>query len=240
MRLDAGELTDFYDSAVGRAARRLISRRIKEIWPELRNYRLLGYGFAVPYLKTYLAEAERAVALMPSRMGVVAWPAPRQLALLGEEDALPFADAMFDRILVVHGLEGADAARVLLRQLWRVLAPEGRILLVAPNRASLWAQMEASPFACGRPFHRGELATLLSDTLFEPLRWERALYVPPFSGRSLAQFGNGIERLGRRFLPGLAGVHLVEASKSLYGTAAATKARHRKEVALRPAPTLQS
>jgi len=240
MRLDAGELSDFYESAAGRAARRLISRRIKDIWPDLGDCRLLGYGFAVPYLKAYLNEAERTVALMPARMGVVAWPSQRQLALLGEEDALPFADAMFDRILVVHGLEGADAARVLLRQLWRVLAPEGRILLVTPNRASLWAQMEASPFACGRPFHRGELTALLSDTLFEPLRWERALYMPPFSGRRLAQLGNGFERLGRRFLPGLAGVHLVEASKSLYGTAAALKAQRRKDVVLRPVHTLQS
>ena len=239
MRLDAGELVDFYESAVGRVARRLISHRIKEIWPHLRDYRVLGYGFAAPYLKSYLAEAERTVALMPSRMGVVAWPAQCQLAALGEEDALPFADAMFDRILVVHGLEGADAARVLLRQLWRVLAPEGRILLITPNRASLWAQMEASPFACGRPFHRGELTALLCDTLFEPVRWERALYLPPFSGRRLSQLGAGLERLGRRFLPGVAGVHLVEASKSLYGTAA-LKAHRRKDAVLRPAHTLQS
>jgi SAM-dependent methyltransferase len=239
MRLDAGELVDFYESAVGRAARRVICRRVRDIWPHLRDQRILGYGFAVPYLKPYLSEAERTVAMMPARMGVVAWPSPRQLALLGEEDALPFADAMFDRILVVHGLEGADAARILLRQLWRVLAPEGRVLVIAPNRASLWAQMEASPFACGHPFHRGELSSLLSDTLFEPVRWERALYMPPFSGQRLARFGAGLERLGRRFLPGLAGVHLVEASKSLYGTAAASKARRRKEVVLRPAHTLQ-
>lgn len=239
MHLDAGELAGFYDSDVGRATRRLISRRIKEIWPHVRDYRLLGYGFALPYLKSYLPEAERAVALMPARMGVLAWPHQRPLAALGEEDALPFMDAVFDRILVVHGLEGADAARVLLRQLWRVLAPEGRILLVTPNRASLWSQMEASPFACGRPFHRGELTVLLRDTLFEPVRWERALYMPPFSGHRLSQVGAGLERVGRRFLPGLAGVHLVEASKSLYGTAA-LKPHRRKEVALRPAHTLQS
>ncbi|HUO97544.1 MAG TPA: methyltransferase domain-containing protein [Rhizomicrobium sp.] len=239
MRLDAGELVEFYESPTGRAARRLIARRILDIWPHLRGCRVLGYGFAVPYLKHYLPEVERAIAMMPARMGVVAWPSQRQLALLGEEDALPFADALFDRILVVHGLEGADAARVLLRQLWRVLAPEGRILLVAPNRASLWAQMEASPFACGRPFHRGELGTLLCDTLFEPVRWERALYMPPFSGRRLSGIGTGLERLGHRFLTGLSGVHLVEASKSLYGTAPALKAHRRKDVALRPAHTLQ-
>ena len=237
MQLDAGELSDFYESALGRAARRAISRRIREFWPHCRGLRLLGYGYAPPYLKTYHSDAERVVAMMPPRTGVLAWPPSRPLTVLGEEDALPFADAVFDRILVVHGLEGADAARVLLRQLWRVLAPEGRILLVTPNRASLWAQLEASPFACGRPFHRSELTALLTDTLFEPVRWDRALYLPPFAGRRLAGFSNGIEKLGRRVFPGISGVHLVEASKSLYGHAA-PKTSKKTKVALQPA-TLQ-
>ncbi len=239
MQLDAGELSDFYESALGRAARRLISRRIKEFWPHCRGLRVLGYGFAPPYLKTYLTEAERVVAVMPARTGVIARPAARPLSVLSDEDALPFADAVFDRILVVHGLEGADGMRGLLRQLWRVLAPEGRILLVTPNRASLWAQLEASPFACGRPFHKGELSSLLTDTLFEPGKWDRALYLPPFTGRRLAPLGNGFERLGRRFFPGIGGVHLVEASKSLYGRAAA-KSPAKTKVALRPATTMQS
>jgi SAM-dependent methyltransferase len=239
MLLGAGELSDFYESAVGRAVRRLISSRIKEYWPQFTGLRVLGYGFAPPYLKSCLVESERVIALMPARTGVVAWPGHRQLTVLGDEDALPFADAMFDRILVVHGLEGADSARVLLRQLWRVLAPEGRILLIVPNRASLWAQLESSPFACGRPFHRGELAALLTDTLFEPLKWERALYVPPFSGRRLSKMANAFERIGRRLVPGLAGVHLVEASKSLYGRAA-PKAVAKTKAALQPATTLQS
>ena len=90
-------------------------------------------------------------------MGVVAWPQRQMPRVLCEEDALPFPDVFFDRILIVHGLEGAEACAPLLRQLWRVLAPEGRILLVAPNRASLWAQVEVSPFGHGRPFSRIEL-----------------------------------------------------------------------------------
>ena len=231
MQLDAGNLADFYETAVGQAARRMIAQRLQLLWPASRGLRGLGYGFPIPYLKPFLGEAERVVALMPAQAGVVAWPEGRPLTVLGEESALPFADALFDRILVVHGLEGADAARVLLRQLWRVLAPEGRLLVVAPNRASLWAQMEASPFACGRPFHRGELDALLRDTLFEPLQWDRALYLPPFSGRKLARMSAGWERLGRRFLPGIAGVHLVEAGKSLYGLAKPHKYK-RAETAL--------
>ena len=43
------------------------------------------------------------------------------------------------------------------------------------------------------------------------------LYAPPLRSRALS--GNGWERLGARFLPGLAGVHIAEARKSLYAPA---------------------
>ena len=151
MQLDAADLADFYEAPIGQLARRMISRQLRVIWPSAKGASMLGYGFAVPYLRPYLAEAQRVVALMPAQQGVVAWPSGRPLTALGDEDALPFPDSFFDRVLVVHGLEGADATRPLLRQLWRVLAPEGRLLLVVPNRSSLWAQLERSPFAVGRP-----------------------------------------------------------------------------------------
>ena len=241
MQLDAADLADFYEAPIGQLARRMISRQIRVLWPSARGMSLLGYGFAVPYLRPYLADAERVVALMPAQQGVVAWPAGRPLTVLGEEEALPFADAFFDRIVVVHGLEGADATRPLLRQLWRVLAPEGRLLLIVPNRSSLWAQLERSPFAVGRPFSRGELDRLLRGALFEPLRWDRALYLPPLRGRRLVRSGSTWERILRRVMPGLSGVHLVEAGKSLYGASPVLAARRAKRWApVRDAPaTLQ-
>jgi SAM-dependent methyltransferase len=197
-------------------ARRAILRRIKAFWPDMRGRRLLGYGFAPPYLRAFLGEAERAVAAMPSGMGVIAWPAEKCVVTICDEEALPFPDVFFDRILIVHGLEGADALRPLLRQVWRVLAPEGRVLLVAPNRASVWSQLERSPFGHGRPFSRGELHRILREALFEPGRWERALYAPPLRSRTLVQSGLGWERMGARLFSGIGGVHVVEATKSLY------------------------
>jgi SAM-dependent methyltransferase len=216
MPQDAAALTAFYDAPLGQLARRAILRAAREIWPDLRGRRLLGYGFTVPYLRAF-PEAERAIAASPAPMGVLAWPGPKNAALLCEEDALPFPDVFFDRILIVHGLESAEGLRPLLRQLWRVLAPEGRILLVAPNRASLWAQVEWSPFGHGRPFSRTELDTILKDALFHSARWRRALYAPPLP--RLTGSGANWERLGTRLLPALGGVHLVEASKSLYAAA---------------------
>src|SRR5882757_8758773 len=216
MPQDVRDLAAFYDAPLGQLARRAILRQLRQFWPDLRGRRLLGYGFAVPYLRDF-SEAERAIAAMPAPMGVMTWPAGKNAALLCEEDALPFPDVFFGRILIVHGLESAESLRPLLRQLWRVLAPEGRILLVAPNRASLWAQVQRSPFGHGRPFSRMELESLLKDALFEPGRWSRALYAPPFE--TVTRSGTGWEKVGPRLFSGVGGVHVVEAAKSLYAAA---------------------
>jgi SAM-dependent methyltransferase len=213
---DVRDLTAFYDAPLGQLARRVILRQAENFWPDLRGLRVLGYGFPVPYARLFTG-AERAIAAMPAPFGALTWPADKNATLVCEEDALPFPDVFFDRILIVHGLESSESLRALLRQLWRVLAPEGKILLVAPNRASLWAQVQVSPFGHGRPFSRMELEGLLKNALFEPVRWARALYAPPF--RRISGVGTSWERLGARLFPAIGGVHVVEATKSLYAAA---------------------
>jgi len=216
MPQDVRDLAAFYETPLGQLARRAIEREIQNFWPDVRNYRLLGYGFTLPYLAD-LRGVERAIAAMPARQGVIGWPNDKNAALLCEEDALPFPDLFFDRILIIHGLEASEGLRALLRQLWRVLAPEGRILLVAPNRASLWAQVQRSPFGHGRPFSKMELDGLMKEALFEPGRWSRALYAPPFE--TVTGSGKNWEKMGRRLFGGIGGVHVVEAAKSLYAPA---------------------
>ena len=216
MPQDVRDLAAFYESPLGQLARRAILREIQKFWPDLRNYRLLGYGFALPYLPAFRG-AERAIAAMPAPVGVDSLAGSKNAALLCEEDALPFPDVFFDRILIIHGLESSESLRALMRQLWRVLAPEGRILLVAPNRASLWAQVQRSPFGHGRPFSKVELEGLMKEALFEPGRWARALYAPPFE--TVTGSGKNWETVGRRLFGGIGGVHVVEAAKSLYSPA---------------------
>ena len=229
MQLDAGTLADFYETPTGQIARRQIMRRLRALWPNAAGQRVLGYGFAIPYLKPFLGEAERVIALMPAQQGVVVWPDGKALSVLGEEDALPFPDALFDRIVMVHALEAAGRTRPLMRQIWRALAPAGRLVIVAPNRSSLWPQIETSPFAQGQPFSRSQLAQLLTDSLFVPESWDSALFFPPMRSRRLVRSGGAWERLGRRLWPGLAGVHLVEATKTLYGAANRVPAAQRKQ-----------
>jgi SAM-dependent methyltransferase len=213
--MDARELAQFYQARMGQRARRLILEQVAEAWPKVKGLRILGYGFAIPFLRPFMAEAERVAAASPAEMGVIRWPSDSPLTSLCDEDALPFPDAFFDRVLVVHGLEGAQSLRPLLRQLWRVLTPEGKMLVVAANRTSLWAQVERSPFAQGRPFSRRELDELLKGAMFEPESWRHALFTPPVP---LAR-GRSWERVGHRLFPALGGVHIAEVRKSLYAPA---------------------
>jgi SAM-dependent methyltransferase len=236
--MDGRGLSEFYDSPIGQRTRRLILRQLRQICPALKGRRILGYGFARPYLRGFLPEAERCIAAVPASLGAsIAWPKEKCLTALVEEDALPFPDAFFDLALVVHGLEEAEGLRPLLRQLWKVLTPEGRLLIVAPNRASLWAQLERSPFAHGRPFSRGELDSLLRSAMFVPEQWSHALYAPPIASRALTGSGAGWEKFGGRFFPALGGVHITEASKSLYAPATPALARARTRAQLKTAGT---
>ncbi len=216
MYLDVVDLRAFYAERLGGIARRLIGLRLRRHWPAVAGERLLGLGYATPYLAAF-SEAERVLAFMPAAQGVVNWPVggPNASALT-LDGALPLTDAAVDRVLLVHSLEMADSARDLLREIWRVLSPGGRLLVVVPNRAGIWARVETTPFGYGRPFSRGQLTALLRDTLFSPLGWSEALAMPPTRRRLFLRSGAAWERVGARLWPRFSGVLIVEATKQLY------------------------
>lgn len=213
MRTDALEIDRFHRSVRGEAAREMVRRRLAALWPDTVGLDILGYGFAAPWLNGFEG-ARRAVAYMPASQGAVAWPTrhPCRTAL-GDEARLPFPDALFDRVLLVHALEEAGDLRKLLRELWRVMAPEGRMAIVAPNRSGLWSRADSTPFGHGRPFSRVQLSRLLTDALFEPTAWSRALYAPPWRWACHPKPAEAFESVGETAFGAFGGLILVEAVK---------------------------
>jgi SAM-dependent methyltransferase len=178
--------------------------------------------------------------LMPAAQGALVWPtlnganhsphldddggtrAPHHtregiLTALVDEAHLPLPDNSVDRLLAIHLIEVADRVGPVLREMWRVLAPEGRLLMVVPNRRSIWARVDTTPFGQGRPYSRRQLDRLLADALFEAVEWSHALYLPPVSKRFILKSALGIERMGTRLTPGFGGVIIVEARKTVAG-----------------------
>lgn len=217
MWTDVVDLRDFYESTIGKVARRMIRRRIRQMWPDVTGMRVLGLGFATPYLRPFMEEADRTIAAMPARQGVLHWPPDGNgLTVLTDEMELPFDDLSMDRVLLIHALENAEPVRPLLREAWRVLAGSGKLLVVTPNRRGVWARLERTPLGHGRPYSGGQLSALLRDTMFTPLTTETALFVPPIDSRMLMSSCAAWEKVGSTAFSRFGGVILTEASKQLY------------------------
>lgn len=195
----------------------MIRRSIRAIWPDARGLAVLGLGYATPYLRPFRDEAERVVAIMPASQGVMPWPRDeRRLVTLADEAELPLPDGSVDRVLLIHAVESSEQLRPMLREIWRVLAGGGRLLVVAPNRRGIWARLERTPFGHGQPFSRPQLSRLLRESLFSPQRSASALYIPPTSSRMMLRFAGAWEGLGDKWGLPFAGVILVEAGKQVY------------------------
>ena len=217
MALDVIDLQAFYASPVGQVARRILSARLRSIWPDLRGFSLAGIGYANAYLAMFRDEAERTIALMPATQGVTIWPrtGPSASALV-DPFLLPLGDASLDRLIIVHALEVCGNPRDLLTEVWQTLKPGGRIIVIAPNRRGLWARLDTTPFGQGQPFSRAQLTGLLREALFTPELWTEALFVPPLDRGLILRSAVAFERTGHALSLPFAGIHLIEAVKQVY------------------------
>jgi hypothetical protein len=215
--MDVVDLREFYASKLGQATRRIIVHRLRSRLKGLRGARVIGLGYATPYLDMTGEEAASTIAMMPARQGVLHWPAQGGA-----------------RSVLVHGLELTDQLPDMLRELWRVLAPQGRAMFIVPNRRGLWARFDTTPFGHGRPFSRGQLTTLLRNAQFSPSGWQSLLFVPPSQRGFMVRSATIWERTGSWIGPGFSGLIMVEAIKQVYAVSGSKQKVRRLVPALRP------
>ena len=166
---------------------------------------------------------------MPAQQGALRWPAEEgNIVSLALKEGLPLPDASIDRVLMIHVLEYSDQIRKLLREVWRVMAEGGRVLIVVPNRRGIWARMEHTPFGHGQPFTAAQMSRLLRNNLFQPECWSAGLFVPPTRSRMILASVNPIEQLGYRWFQTVGGLLFVEAQKQIYASTAKAQETARK------------
>ena len=211
----------YYRSALGRSVQAALRVQMAEIWPQAKGQTVVGFGFAIPLLRPYLADSERVIALMPGQQGVTAWPSKQSggngnISVLCEETAWPIATGQVDRLLLLHGLESTEQPADVLSEAYRVLAPHGRALFIVPNRAGLWARRDRTPFGYGRPYSLSQLEEQTRAYGFVPERYLSALYRPPSTNRFWRKAAGWLEAAGRK-APGntAGGVFLLETSKQI-------------------------
>jgi SAM-dependent methyltransferase len=148
-------------------------------------------------------------------------------------DALPFDTASLDLVVLPHALELARDPHLALREVERVLVPEGRIVVVGFNPASLWGVRQRLGRLRRRIWHGREQSLFLpNDGEFIGYRrlrdWLRLLsfeveagrfgcYLPPLrSEKWLGRFG-WMERTGDRWWPVFGAVYFIVAVKRVRG-----------------------
>jgi SAM-dependent methyltransferase len=159
--------------------------------------------------------------------------APTAALLRCDFDALPLDSQSLDLVVLPHTLEFARDAHLALREVERVLRPEGRVVILGFNPNSLWGLRQ------GLGQLRRRLVSRSARPLYLPSQgdligqrrlgdWLRLLsfevegegfgcYRPPFeSAKWLSRLG-WMERIGARWWPVLGAVYCVVAVKRVRG-----------------------
>ncbi len=217
MSSDVARLISYYKTPLGRMSRALVRDQIVPLAGNVAGRRVLGLGFATPYLRFALKPAERVIALMPARQGASAWPREGpSCTVLCDPLEMPLTDAAIDLTIAVHALEHVADAEELMRELWRITAPNGHLIIAVPRRRGMWAQRDNTPFGQGNPYSGKQLENLLRDHSFVPEAWRDALFVPPIQSGLVLKSTRFFEGAGRVFGPAMSGVICVRARKEAF------------------------
>lgn len=147
------------------------------------------------------------------------------LTLIHDFAELPFASQSLDLVVLPHVLEFAAEPHQVLREVERVLIPEGQLIVCGFNPASLWGARQVAGRFTGAPFLPldGEFISppRLKDWLkllnMEVNRGHFGCYAPPCTTETWLNRYTFMEKAGNRWWPYLGAVYMVQAIKRIKG-----------------------
>ena len=146
-----------------------------------------------------------------------------QGALVCAPERLPIASQSLDLVALPHLLEFSLHPHQLLREVERVLRPEGRLLIAGFNPFSLWglrrvfSSRDASSPWHGRFIHLARLKDWLALLGFEIAGGRMACYAPPINHAAWIARFSFLEAAGDRWWALGGGVYLIHAVKRVHG-----------------------
>ncbi len=150
---------------------------------------------------------------------------PQQVVLVHDFAELPFDSQSIDLIVLPHVLEFAKEPHQILREVDRILIPEGRLIISGLNRSSLWGARQLVGRLAHRPFlpKEGEFisANRLKDWLkllsMEVNQTRFGCYAMPVDNSQWLENSQWVDKFGQRWWPRLGAVYMIEAIKRVRG-----------------------
>jgi SAM-dependent methyltransferase len=157
---------------------------------------------------------------------------------------LPLAAQSVDLVVLPHVLEGHEHPHEVLREVERVLMPEGQVVVSGFNPASLWRARQIFAARTEAPWDLKFIGLLrLRDWLrilgFELNGGKLGCYAPPFRQKRWLDRFAFMEKAGARWWPIAGGLYVVRAVKRVHGMRLITPAWRRERArrrALAPIP----
>ena len=154
------------------------------------------------------------IALVPKEEDAI-----NESCMVGDPLNLPVASDSIDAVLLSHTLDFSKNPHQLLREVERVLIPEGNVIIIGFNPWSLWGlwqlfrlRSKKVPW-CGHFISSWRIHDWLSLLGFEVKVDEALMFRPPLQHRGLMQKFDFLERIGGRFWSPLSGVYVILAVK---------------------------
>ncbi len=229
-------MTDWLETPAGRYVLQWEQTHLDAAVVDLFGFHALQLG--LPELDALRANrmphrwvATDTVAVPPADVATCSAPPRAAVALHCDFDTLPFDSNSLDLVVLPHALEQARDPHLALREVERVLMPEGRVVVVGFNPASLWGlrqrlghwrQMLAAPaplfLPSGGEFMRyRRLRDWLRLLSFEVEAGRFGCYRPPVAAEKWLTRFEWMERAGERWWPVFGAVYFVVAVKRVRG-----------------------
>ncbi|EIJ43596.1 methylase involved in ubiquinone/menaquinone biosynthesis [Beggiatoa alba B18LD] len=209
------QLNRWFETAVGQRLLNIEANTLSKVLPYLFGYHLVQIGGMG---QGRLLESSRIRhRCIISRYADVLQTSYSKVSSTIE--SLPFASDSIDVVVLPHLLEFEDNPHTILREVERILIPEGHIIIIGFNPLSLWgvwrwsfAQRKAAPW-CGRFIGLLRIKDWLALLGFELVEQQTLFYAPPFYHERLMTRSPIFENMGKRLAGRFGAVYIVVAKK---------------------------
>jgi SAM-dependent methyltransferase len=205
------QLTSWFQSSLGQLLGEQESRCLERRLNNLFGYYLLQIGSPAPGLDL--------LKYSPAKNKLVLDRRQAGLSLQADPRYLPLATDSVDGVVMHHALDFALDPHRILREVERILIPEGRLLIIGFNPWSLWGARRLLHLNDPLPPWTGHFFPLkrVSDWLlllgFDLLAVDYLNFRPPLQNHALMHRLAFLETLGDKAWPPLGGVYVLEAVK---------------------------